>query len=703
MSFLVRFNVFAILVLIFPYELFAQEVFVYEENTKGGYIGNYAMLYKDSTSLLSVNDVLNQNLDFIPFERITPNLGITEYVCWVKFTIENRSDKEQIFLEYAYPILDDVQFYSVEEEEPVLISKLGNLYPFYPRMIEVPNYVFPLNVDEGAKKTFLLRIESDEQIMLPIYMGSRYEITRNNIEKSIGFGFYAGIIIVMFLYNLFIFFSVRDVSYFYYVLHTFFIGLTQISFHGYTFQYLWSDIPFWTEKSIFILSCLVSIAGIGFLVVFLELKRYLPVMYKAFIMYIYLYLGLIFLEFLDFGTLSYELLPFVQILISVLILITSVILIKRGVRQAKFYLFAWSILFIGIIVFLLKDIGVLPYNNLTVYMMPVGSILEVVLLSFALADRINIMRSEKEKAQEGEIQAVIEMRDMAEDHAKTLQSKVDKATLKLKKSQGELVQSEKMNSLGRMAAGVAHEINNSINISNMNISVIERNVGFIRDYLNKIEKIDLDIENVESRLTEAVGVDKEMKINEIFEELVSAISNAGYGIKRTVEITAGLRYFSKIDTNTELINTNINKDLSSMVILQRALLSEDIQIKLDLGELPDIFCEAKSLNMAFLSIFENAVQAIKDKETKDVEAKGLIKIKTRLVDNCIHISFYDNGIGIDTDVLPQIFEPLFTTRGVAYRGLGLSSAYGAVKNHHGEINVHSSKGKGAIFNITLPI
>lgn len=687
-------------VMLIPFNCFGQfleGVVIEKSNSCSVEISQAISVAVDSNVVWDLDQVLKKNDVWTKSSSSVLTFAMTNYAHWCKIEIENYASDQYIKL--AEPMIDEIDLFFVTDSGLIKHSKSGSSYMFNDREIKVNDYLF--NLPQGSY-TCYIRLKSNLNLQVPIGIASLKYFMEDQQDRHVFLAMYFGLMLIMLFYNFFIYLSVRDETYLYYIFNILFVVLTYACFEGFSFQYLWNEMPYLN----FLIPSFSSVATVFmsfFVMSFLQTKIHIPKFNNVLWGFIWIFIVCVIINLMGNYQLSATISQPITLLFSVYLILIGVKSHIRGVKVARFFLLAWTLFLISIIIYILQMNAVISYNTFTSNSIYYGSAIEVTLLSFALANRINIMRAEKETAQEGEIQAVLKMRDMAEEDAKTLQFRVDKATLELKISQGQLVQSEKMNSLGRMAAGVAHEINNSINISNNYISVIDRNVSFIRKYLNQIEMIDVDMDDVEFKLREARGVGQEIEINELFEELTNSILQAGVGIKRTVEITAGLRYFSKIDTNTDVVLTNINKDLSAMVLLQRSFLPESIKIELDLGEIPDITCKAKSFNMAFLSVFENAVLAIKDKTENAEDVEGLIKIQTRVKNDQVIISFNDNGVGIDSDVLPLIFEPFFTTRPVGNRGLGLSSAYGTVKEHKGEIEVYSEKGRGSTFKILFPL
>ncbi|HKR05146.1 MAG TPA: ATP-binding protein, partial [Bacteroidia bacterium] len=247
----------------------------------------------------------------------------------------------------------------------------------------------------------------------------------------------------------------------------------------------------------------------------------------------------------------------------------------------------------------------------------------------------------------------------------------------LKKAQEQLIQSEKMASLGQLTAGVAHEINNPINFVSANVNPLKRNFAELIDVIKNKKTLNADELNY--------------TINETH-ELLTGIEE---GSRRTAEIVIGLRNFSRLDEE-EMKKASINEGIhSTLVLLKSKLKQNNIEVINLFDDLPEIECYPGKLNQVFMNIISNAIDAISE--------NGKIIITTSKENDRIKISICDNGKGMSREVKQKIFDPFFTTKDVGKgTGLGLSISYGIIEKHKGNIEVNSEVGKGSEFLISLP-
>lgn len=693
---------------------FSQQV-VIDSSLGSKFLSRELSFLEDPHGILSITDVL-QGKKFTPVEKDILNLNITKSTFWIKFTIRNRNSTTHNFIEVVQPLLMRADFFEPDGRDNYVETRAGQNFPFYNRKEPLSaNFAYPLQLKPGEIKTYFLRISSNKQMLIPIQIITEPALSESISSGNLWFGIYCGIIIVMVLYNLFIFFSIRDKSSLYYVLHTLFVGLTQATLIGYTYKYFWPRNVWFGNYSTFLFTCLVSIVGVQFLIEFMRLKEQERRLFYILKFFQALYVVYLILSSLGYYTETYSAILLTQAVIAIFILCASIYLLKKGYAEAKFYLIGWSSLMAGIVIYVLKDYGALNYNEFTAHSLMYGSAAEVTLLSFALADKINIYKLEKEKSQEKELLAVLENERMAKEQNVMLERKVNERTLELrivnddlvkvlkdlKDAEGQLVESEKMAALGQLTAGIAHEINNPINFVTSNVAPLKRDVDMILEMLDNIESVALSESSIYEKTKEIEDYKEEMDFDYLKTEISHLIRGINEGAFRTAEIVKGLRIFSRVDEN-DLKHADINEGLDSTIVLINNLLVNKIQLIKEYDKIPMIECYPGKLNQVFLNIISNAIHAINKKHTDKMT--GVLKVMTTFDDENIHIHIIDNGTGMDETTKKKIFEPFFTTKEVGEgTGLGMSIAYTIIKKHNGIIHVNSTPGQGTEFVLDLPI
>jgi signal transduction histidine kinase len=264
----------------------------------------------------------------------------------------------------------------------------------------------------------------------------------------------------------------------------------------------------------------------------------------------------------------------------------------------------------------------------------------------------------------------------------------------LKAAQDQLIQAEKMASLGQLTAGIAHEINNPINFVTANIQPLKNDLADLLKITEGYEKVIRE-KGLEKEFSEMEKIKENMKMDITLAEINDLLKGIEDGALRTSEIVKGLRNFSRLDQNV-FRKANLNESLESTLTLLHSSYKNRIEITRDFGNLPEVDCFPGQINQVFMNILSNAVQAI--------PAEGSIFIKTWLSGNMAKISVKDTGAGMTEEVRKKIFDPFFTTKEVGKgTGLGLSISFGIIQKHKGDIDVFSTPGKGTEFLISIPI
>lgn len=710
---LIKLCMFAIVLLILNNTAQANDLIIFKDDTKTLSIGSQVGIFSDANNSMSFDEVLTQN-KFSYSNENTPNLAISRSTHWVKLKIKNQSIIKKLVLELEYPIIDEIVFYYQNKSGTYDSILSGEIRKYSARQIDNQNYLFYLNFEAEEEREFYLKIRSGEQVQLPLILGTQKEVFEELIVKDLVFGLYLGIIIVMAIYNLFIYITVRDRSYLYYVSYIFFVGLTQVVLQGYGFKYLWPNSVWMVMQSTFLVPVLNGWTAILFVKNFLNTKENYRRGDIILSIIFFFYAICLVLSLLEEFFWAQNLVQVTAMVGSVLTIHIAYYIGKKGYRPATYFLIAWSIFLLSIVVFVLRNFNILPYNDLTYYALQIGSATEVTLLSFALADKINIYRKEKEASQAEALRVSLENERIIKEQNLLLEVKVEERTSALnqsnkelnialddlKNAQTKLVDAEKMASLGQLTAGIAHEINNPINFVSSNIRPLRRDIDDIIDLLNKIENIIKD-KSLESEFEEAKKFKKEIDYDYLIHEIDVLLKGMSDGAGRTVEIVKGLKSFSRLD-ESDLKFANVNEGLDSTIIILNSTFKGKVSVVKEFGDIPEIECFAGKLNQVFMNIINNAAQAVMASHENDNEGKVIIK--TYGEEGSIKISISDNGMGMTDEVKQKIFEPFFTTKKAGEgTGLGLSIVYSIIELHKGTIEVHSELGKGTEFLITLPI
>lgn len=267
---------------------------------------------------------------------------------------------------------------------------------------------------------------------------------------------------------------------------------------------------------------------------------------------------------------------------------------------------------------------------------------------------------------------------------------------KLSDAQSKLIQSEKLASIGQLAAGVAHEINNPIGFIFSNFGTLEQYLEDLFQMLDAYEQAEASVSDG-AALARIRSLKADLDIDYLKEDIPNLMRESRDGIQRVRKIVQDLKDFSRVDARQEWESVDLHAGIDSTL----NIVNNEIKYKADVvkhyGALPEVQCLPSELNQVFMNLLVNAAHAI-------TAERGTITISTGVEGPNVWVEVADTGAGIAQENLQRIFDPFFTTKPVGKgTGLGLSLSYGIVQKHSGRMEVHSELGVGTRFRVTLPI
>ncbi|MCD2425661.1 ATP-binding protein [Niabella pedocola] len=655
-------------------------------------------------------------MPFQSYKGQVPNFFISHSVFWLRIRVRNNTDFTRLLISLSHPTLDEVVFYAMKTDGALIDSvMMSEKEPFGSRANKNQNYLFNVTMDKGSEQIIYIKLYASEQILVPIEVGTIKSIQEGLALKDLVFGLYTGLILAMFLYNFFLLFSTNDKSYFYYILYVLLVGLSQAMLQGYSFRFLWPGIPGINDYANVLIPFFNGIAAAEFIRHFLNLKQLSVKLNRRMLIIELAYCVAFVLCILKFRQEAQVVVQFVAAAGSAYVLVMLSNLSYRKIREAKFLLLAWTVFLCSVIIFVLRNAGLLPYNDLTYYALQIGSAAEAILLSLALADKINTYRREEELARKEALRVSRENEQLIKEQNIVLEKEVmirteelqhtneelKAAMIQIQHTQAKLVENEKMASLGQLTAGIAHEINNPINFVTSNIRPLEADVMDLQKVIRRYETLDLTKE-VPPQLLDIEKFKKEIDLEYVYEEIAILLSGIKEGASRTSEIVKGLKSFARVD-EANWKRVDINEGIDSTLLLVKNSFPQNFQLIKELGAIPRIECEPGKINQVIMNIVTNAVQAILERIQEDGK-QGVLTIKTWEEDQMVKVSIGDNGMGMTEEVKNKIFDPFFTTKDVgAGTGLGLAIVQGIVERHNGTIQVFTERGRGTTFVISLPV
>jgi serine phosphatase RsbU (regulator of sigma subunit) len=405
-------------------------------NPKTHGIGKHISYLEDKTKTLTIDKIQDSSYQkqFQSWHQETVNFGFSQSDFWIKFQIrKDAKDKHEWFFILSYPQLDYFEFY-----EPISATNFsktvhGDLVPFAQRPIPHHDFVIQLNPPDEQIVTYYLKVNSEGSLQLPMHIEQREHFLLKDSENQIGYGLYYGIMLTMILYNLFVFFSLRDVNYIYYVLSIFSSTWFFASVSGYGYQHIWGAYPQFNNPFTATPMSLWVIFSSIFTINFIDVKRYIPRLSR--LLYLGIFVGII--AVILTWTAPYRIavkVASVAVALNVIfILVCGLASLFSRNKSARYFVLAWSLFLVATFLIVLSRAGIIPTNFITTHGVEFGSVLEVLLLSFALSDRYKLIKIENESIQAENLRVQKEANE-------TLEQKVKERTQELLETNEEINQ-----------------------------------------------------------------------------------------------------------------------------------------------------------------------------------------------------------------------------------------------------------------------
>lgn len=374
------------------------EVISLKEENQSYDIAKQARVFVDDKGSYSFEQIKSlPESSFQPHKNF--NFGLSKKTYWIKMQIQSLSVDQDWLLEVAHPVLDHVDLFTPQVDGTYTTTFYGDTLPFYDRHFKHRTFLFELPLKTNDPKTFYLKVSSESTVSIPMKIWNEKAMTEHKSDEQILFGLYYGLILAMALYNLFLFIYVKDLSYLFYVMYIVSFGLLQMSLNGLAFQYVWPNSTWLASYApTFLIPFSVSFI-IQFTRYFILSAKNSPRMDKFF--KVWVWLGII----LTVNAMVVSISSILWIIVAYILfglpfmIGTAIYVWRKGYKPAAYYLISWSAFFIGGLLYSFKSLGILPNIFITTYGIQIGGAMEVILLSIALAARINMMKKEKEDAQ----------------------------------------------------------------------------------------------------------------------------------------------------------------------------------------------------------------------------------------------------------------------------------------------------------------
>lgn len=357
--------------------------------------GKGVFYFEDKSSSLTFDDL--DKAEFKSYKSNQLNFGWKSQTVWLRFNLRNKLNQDHLVLQASYALLDEVEVWC-QTRDSSYHRLTGDLKPFDSREIASPYFVFNLPVKSGEDATVIMRVRSLSSMQIPLAVFAPPAYIENVQLSNFWFGIYYGFLLVMIFYNLFIYSTLKDIRYIFYSASIFFSLMFFSVFHGHAAYWLWPDATSWNQFSVHVAMGLLTCSSAVFTYSFLNLKKYAP-RYRKIVVIVAVagFVIALFSPILPIFVLT-RLSTYVIMINALALTVAGFLAWKGGNKYARLFVAAWICYLLGALLLIGRNMGLLPANLVTNNFANIGSAMEVVLLSLALADKVRILRLEKEES-----------------------------------------------------------------------------------------------------------------------------------------------------------------------------------------------------------------------------------------------------------------------------------------------------------------
>ncbi len=614
--------------------------------------GNTISIYEDHSGIRTLEEILSPSVqqEFRNGSNRSPYSSRKESAYWIRFTLHN---PEHIpfspVLEFYDIKTDLIQLY-LPEGNTYTKKESGDKFPFRQREYQHINFVFDLHAVPAGYSTYYLRLKSEHTIYLYAMLRSHQRFVEYATHEYFFLTIFYGIILAMFVYNLFLYISLRDKVYLYYLLYVISIGLYSLDRDGMGYQFIW---PYAPSLNLFMedfsLTCMVVFALL-YAKKFINTEKRIPLLDKIINITIILRISY-FICWILFG---YKLVNGIYLDIITLFVpyLSGFISFRKGFVPARYYLLGYTMLFIGLLITSMESIDVIPGSVFTFYAMHIAVVLQMLILTFALSDKVRVLINDNNLAQQRIIQELTEKELLKDQLNKELEQKVDERTRELQ---------YRIEQLDNFVYRASHDIKGPLR-SLIGLSMLgaketrdERMLEYFEHSYKTSQRLDNILETLLDMTRSRQTLLTYTPIN--FENIV-------HEIVYTFRLQEKFKHFK---TTTSF---SLSEDFSSDEYL-------------------------------IYSIFQNLTENALTFQTHTDQSFLSISVETN--GNGVKIVFADNGRGIPKEQLSKIFDMFIKIDGTSKgSGLGLFIVKQYIEILNGTIQVESEPGKGTTFTIFIP-
>lgn len=631
----------------------------------------YISYLHDSDNVLTIEDILGENhtMDFTQNREETIQFGFEKTTYWLRLRVRNFTDVSP-YLEIENQELDSIEYFLVDNEGKLVHKAFtGNSVKIADRSLKTSRFLIDMQLSGNEPYTCYVRISAQPaSIVLPMRIASLEKFFETINVDNIWQGIYFGLVVFMFIYNLFLYLSIKDTSYLYFALFIGFTGFVFSLHSGFCREILWDYLPK-NVRWISILAAAASTFMILFSSRFLHSRIRTPKLHNWLVALMIINIPLILLGLIGYGSLAVKLILYNSVMGLFFLMFLAVKSWNSGFRPAKYYMLAWSFYVIGVTISLLIDATVVELDKSVPQILQVGSTVSIFLMSFALSKKINIYIDGRNEAQELALKTALENEKLITNQNQLLEARVQQRTIDLEQI---------ISTLSKQRQDL-HDANN------------------FKDKIFSIISHDL-----KSPITSLAGLLQIMKLKSLNEEERSkAINSLEIALKGTKTLLDNILAWankkpSKVEENEEIELKDLVNEIfqifdfqaSTKNILLRNLIEIDFHI----------LSNKNMLQLVLRNLVSNAL--------KFTPKKGTIEIGIRQDYLNLEIYVKDSGIGMSEEIRSNLFNSNQhnSTRGTENEkgtGLGLKLCKEFLDKYNGSISVKSKPKKGTTITVSL--
>lgn len=625
----------------------------------------------DPQNSYELSDLLKTNSDhkFIANNSDIFHLKMKGSSYWLKFSIQNQSNYSP-YIELNNSSLDTVEYFLLDENREIVHHELtGNSIRIKERSLETSSILFNMHLDEAKIYTCYLKINSSlKSTPVPIRIASLEKFYESRHTENIWQGIYSGLIIFLFIYNIFLFISIRDTSYLYF---GFFIGFTGLLFSIYSHigkELVWDYIPpsaLWEP----VIGALTSAAMLLFSSRFLNSRRKTPKIHLWLLALVFINIPFIAIGIFGFINLSTELIFYNSVMSLFFLMFLAIKSWKSGYQPAKFYLLSWSFHVGGIILSLLVEMSLISIDVTIPHILQTGSAISIFFMTFALSKKINVYIETRNAAQELALKTVVENEKLVSDQNMLLEARVHQRTIDLEQTISTLSKQRK-------------DLQEANTFKDKVFSIISH-----------------DLKSPISSLAGLLQIMRLKTLNE--EERSNAITSLEIALKGTKNLLDNVLAWAsknqKVRKETQEIELNVLVE-EIFNIFQFQAEKKEIELNNEIEKDFHIVANKDMIQLVIRNLVSNAL--------KFTKKKGTITVGMRQDFLNVEIYVQDTGVGMSKAVVSNLFKSNKhnSTRGTENEkgtGLGLILCKEFAEKHNGSLHVKSTPKKGTTFTLHL--